>query len=167
MKRIAIIGSGGAGKSTLAKQIGQHLGIEVVHLDALYWKPGWVETPRDKWVEIQQELLKKEEWIVDGNFGSTMDLRIEAADTIIFLDYSKWVCTYRVLKRQIMYRKKTRPDMGANCPEKLDPLFLKWVWNYPIAKRPEVMRKLEGISTKKNVIILKSSREAEDFLRSL
>jgi adenylate kinase family enzyme len=84
MKRIAIIGSCGAGKSTLARQMGTILGLEVIHLDSFFWKPGWVETPRVEWRSTVENLVKRETWIIDGNYGSTFDIRLEAADTIVF-----------------------------------------------------------------------------------
>ncbi len=88
MRRVMIIGSGGSGKSTLARQLGKILNIEVFHLDAIHWKPGWVETPLDEWKAIIDELTKKETWIIDGNYGDcTMETRIQAADTIIFLTF--------------------------------------------------------------------------------
>ena len=100
MKRIAIIGSGGAGKSTFARELGEILNITPTHLDVHYWRPGWQETPRDAWREIQKELLEGERWIMDGNYGGTMDLRLEAADTIIFLDMPRLLCVWRVLKQK-------------------------------------------------------------------
>ncbi|WP_251127837.1 MULTISPECIES: AAA family ATPase [unclassified Exiguobacterium] len=125
MKRIMIIGSGGAGKFTLARQLGERLQLDVYHLDALMWKPGWVMATREERISIQQQLVKKGEWIIDGNFGNTLDLRLQAADTVILIDLPRIVCIYRVLKRVIRYRGTTRPDMGAFCEEKLDFAFLK------------------------------------------
>ncbi len=85
MKKIVLIGSGGAGKSTLARQLGEVLKINVYHLDALFWKPNWVGVPKDDQRNIQNKLVEKEEWIIDGNYGGTMEIRLNAADTIIFL----------------------------------------------------------------------------------
>jgi len=96
MTKIAVIGSPGAGKSTLARQLGQVLGSEVFHLDAFYWKPGWVETPKEEWVEIQKKLVTKDSWIIDGNYGSTIEIRLQAAEVIIFLDLPRSVCLWRV-----------------------------------------------------------------------
>ena len=81
-RRIMIIGSGGAGKSTLARELGQKYGLKVYHLDALLWKPNWNQVPRDQQITIQKEIIEEQEWIIDGNYGGTMDMRIEAADTI-------------------------------------------------------------------------------------
>ncbi len=89
-----------------------------------------------------KNLIKEEEWIIDGNYGGTMDLRLNAADTIIFLDIHRTICVYRAFKRIVQYRNKTRPDMGAGCEERLDQL-----------------------SKGKEVIILKSPNEVKRFLK--
>jgi len=84
MRKIAIIGSGGAGKSTLARQLSEKLAIDVYHLDALFWQPNWVLASRETQREIQSRLVRQDSWIIDGNYGSTFDLRLTAVDTIIF-----------------------------------------------------------------------------------
>jgi Adenylate kinase and related kinases len=167
MKRIAIIGSGGAGKSTMARKLGQALNRDVSHLDALFWKPNWVGVPRQEQIIVQNELVKREEWIIDGNYGGTLDIRLNAADTIIYLDYPRLLCMYRALKRSIQYRNKTRPDMGPGCKEKIDLPFLKWIWEYPKTRRPEIINKLQQLSGEKQVVILKSPGEAKRFLKSV
>ncbi|NIK67648.1 DNA topology modulation protein [Paenibacillus sp. BK720] len=167
MKRIVIIGSGGAGKSTMARKLGQALNREVTHLDALFWKPNWVVVPRQEQMIVQNELVKREDWIIDGNYGGTLDIRLNAADTIIFLDFPRLLCLYRAVKRSIRYRNKTRPDMGPGCKEKIDLPFLKWIWEYPNTRRPEIMSKLQQLSGEKKVVILKSPGEAKRFLNSL
>jgi len=85
MKKVILIGSGGSGKSTLARQLGNKLNIKVHHLDALFWKPNWEGVPKEEQRTVQNELVKEDEWIIDGNYGGTMDIRMNAADTIIFL----------------------------------------------------------------------------------
>src|SRR5690349_3028678 len=86
MKKILVIGSGGAGKSTFAKQLSAILHLEVLHLDALYWQAGWVETPKPEWKQRVTELLAGDAWIMDGNYSGTLDIRMQACDTVIFLD---------------------------------------------------------------------------------
>jgi len=164
MKKIILIGSGGSGKSTLARQLGAKLKLNVFHLDALFWKPNWVGVPRNEQKEVQNELVKKEEWIIDGNYGGTIDIRLDAADTIIFLDVHRTICVYRAFKRMLQYKNKTRPDMGAGCEERLDYGFLKWIWDYPKTKRPEILKKLEQLSKEKQIIILRSPKQTQVFL---
>lgn len=164
MKRIMLIGSGGAGKSTLARRLGENLHIEVIHLDTLMWRPGWQFVEKVEQIQIQRKLVQKDEWIIDGNYSSTFDIRLDRADTIIFLNYSRYLCLYRALKRMVHYRNKTRPDMVEGNDERLDVNFLKWIWNYPNKIKPKVMDKLSQLPKEKEVIILNNPKEAENFV---
>ena len=164
MKRIAVIGSGGAGKSTLARQLGAILRIEVIHLDSRFWRPGWVPTPRPEWTQIQADLVKEESWIIDGNYGSTIDVRLAAADTIIFLDFPRGLCLWRVVRRWLQHIGRTRPDMAPGCPEKIDREFINWIWSFPAAERPLLLQKIKQYSGGKQVIILRSPVEVRRFL---
>src|SRR5688572_30960534 len=78
MKRILVIGSGGAGKSTFARRLGKILSIEVIHLDSIYWRPGWIETPKQEWKKRVEHLIAGDSWIMDGNYSGTLQLRFEA-----------------------------------------------------------------------------------------
>lgn len=84
MKKIILIGSGGAGKSTFSRKLSNKLNIKVFHLDALMWKPHWEMTDRTYQIQIQKEIIEKDSWIIDGNYNGTMDMRIDASDTIFF-----------------------------------------------------------------------------------
>lgn len=167
MKKICIIGSGGAGKSTLARKLGEILGIEVIHLDSLFWKPDWTPTPRQEWMELQKELVKKDNWIIDGNYSSTMEIRLDAADTVIYLHFSRLKCVWRAIKRWIRNYNKVRPDMGEGCVEKLDFDFLKWIWNFPKYETPRIIQKLSRVYGEKRVIILKSDSHVNMFLENV
>lgn len=167
MKKIIVIGSGGAGKSTLARRLGEMTGIEVIHLDKLHWKPNWTETPKDEWREIVEKELAKDAWIMDGNFGGTMEMRIEACDTVVYLDLPRTLCFYRALKRIGKYWNTTRPDMGAGCAEKFDLKFLRWVWNFPQHTKPLIEQRLARFEKEKNIVRLRSRGEVEKFLMSL
>ena len=167
MRKIAIIGSGGAGKSTLARQLGEKLGIDVIHLDAHFWKPGWTATPDDEWRPLVEELASRDEWIIDGNYGNTLDIRLAAADTVIFLDFSNILCLWRVVKRRIQYHGRTRPDLNAGCPEQIDAEFLRWIWNFPRNSRPRVVAMLEAYAQHARIIHLRSPREAERFIAGI
>lgn len=158
MKKIAIIGSGGSGKTTLALTLGKELGLPVYHLDKLYWKPGWTKTPNNQWASIQKELCEKESWIIDGNYKSTLDIRLTACDTVIFLDVNRFICIYRAIKRTLA--NKTRPDMAEGCEERFDFEFMKFLWDYPNKTRPQIMKKLNSAGTHQKVIIAKSGKHA-------
>jgi adenylate kinase family enzyme len=167
MKRILVLGSGGAGKSTLATRLGELLELEVIHLDSYFWKPGWIETPKEEWEKVIESLTKGNSWIIDGNFSGTLEQRLRECDTIIFLDRPRWVCLWRVLKRWIMYRNRSRPDMAVGCEEKLDMEFLHWIWTYPKRSKPKIARMLSDSSTTKKIIWIKSQKEEEEFLSSM
>ncbi|MFZ9683488.1 MAG: DNA topology modulation protein, partial [Cephaloticoccus sp.] len=149
MQRIIIIGCGGAGKSTLARELGARLGLPVHHLDRLFWRSGWVPTPRDEWAQIQTQLCAAPAWIIEGNYGGTMDIRLAACDTVIFLDYARHVCVWRMLRRWWQYRDRSRPDMTEGCPERLNFEFFLWIWRFRRRSRPRIEGKLVGLAPTK------------------
>jgi adenylate kinase family enzyme len=167
MKKILVIGSGGAGKSTLSRQLGERLNLPVIHLDTHYWNAGWEPTPQDKWQQIVEHLMNQDTWIMDGNYSGTMNARLEAADTVIFLDMPRLLCLWRVFKRRWQYAGKTRPDMASDCPEQLNWEFLSWVWTYPSRRRSSILTRLATLPPDKTVIILRSPAEVRQFLRSV
>lgn len=167
MKKIVVIGSGGAGKSTFSRRLGEITGIEVIHLDKIYWLPDWTEPSKEEFEEILKVELEKREWIMDGNFKSTLELRLEKCDTVISLELPRTVCLYRALKRIFKYRGKTRPDMGEGCNEKIDLEFLMWVWNFPKKDKLKIEKVLEKFDGKVKIIRLKSKSEVEEFLQTM
>lgn len=168
MNRIVILGSSGSGKSTLARNLGKKLGLPVIHLDLHYWNPGWEPTPSDEWQKEVQSLIDEPKWIIDGNYRSTLDMRLEACDAAIFLDMPPTLCVQRAIKRRFQYLNQPRPDITRGCKEHvLDPKFpqfIKHILNYPNRARPTVLRKLHQIKHQKNVFILRSSKDVADFL---
>jgi adenylate kinase family enzyme len=167
MRKVLIIGPGGAGKSTLANQLGQTLSIEVLHLDKYYWRPGWIETPKPEWLKRVEELLSRDEWLMDGNYSGTLDVRLKACDTVIFLDMARTTCLWRVLKRAVMYRNKSRPDMAEGCLEKLSLEFILWIWNYSRRTRPKILKMLEANAGNKRIVWLRSQSEVTGFTATL
>ncbi|HEX4846761.1 MAG TPA: AAA family ATPase [Novosphingobium sp.] len=127
MQRVLVIGSPGAGKSTLAHAIAQRTGLPLHHLDRMHWLPGWIERDRAEALERVKAVLVEERWIIDGNYGSTLPVRIPRADTVVWLDYPTHLCLWRVLKRWWQYRGTARPDMTEGCPENLNAEFLLYV----------------------------------------
>lgn len=166
MRRVLVIGSGGSGKSTFSTRLGSVLGLPVIHLDALYWSPGWVEPEKSAWAETVRQVIAQDAWILDGNYSGTLAQRIEACDTVIFLDVARLICMWRVLKRSIEHRGRTRPDMSAGCPEKLNLKFLLWIWNYPNRSRRKVLELLDRARATKQVAHLRTRRDVEAFMKA-
>ena len=164
MKRILVIGSSGAGKSTFAKRLGSALDIPVIHLDAEYWQAGWRETPKPEWAEKLSKMLAAESWIMDGNFSGTLDLRLQSCDAAIMLELPARVCLWRVSKRFLRYRNQVRPDMAAGCNEKLDWEFIVWIWRYQKQTASRVKAMLNKYANSKQVIYLRSQKEVEAFI---
>lgn len=165
MQRIMVMGPCGAGKSTFAIQLGNRLGIETFHLDKLSFAPGWVEMPETDWLPALEKIVASERWIIDGNDTSTMDLRLDRADTIIFLDFPSWLCTWRVLKRVITLNGKVRPDMAPGCPERFDLEFLLYVFTWRQKQRHRVLARLQGHENK--LAVLRAPKELAAFLENL
>ncbi len=164
MKRVLVIGPGGAGKSTFARQLGEALNIKVNHLDVAYWRSGWSKPAEDGWLQTVSQLVSGDSWILDGNFGGTLELRLKHCDTIVFLDMPRLLCLWRVVKRRLLYRNRSRPDMAEGCNEKLDLEFVLWVWNYARRSRPKVIKLLREQAEGKEVVWLRSRREVRSFL---
>jgi adenylate kinase family enzyme len=167
MKRILIIGSGGAGKSTLAKKLAKRLALPCIHLDQLFWKPGWVETDPQEFDKKLKKILRTKAWVIDGNYGRTQELRTQYADTVIFLDFSRTLCLWRALWRMLGSYGRSRSDMARGCPEHFEFAFFKWIWNYPKFGKLEALRRLEKVSKSKRIIFLRNSQELDLFFERL
>ena len=170
MKRILILGSSGSGKSTLARNLGSKLELPVIHLDRHYWNPGWEPTPEKEWRHEIRDIVKRPSWIIDGNYRSTLNIRIKAADTIIFLDLPPVICAQRAVKRRFMYLKQPRPDISRGCKEKVFdpkfPKFVRWILNYPKRARPDVISRLAKLGAEKRIVWLTSTQDVNDFFNN-
>ncbi len=167
MKRVLVIGPSGAGKTTLATALAEKTGLPLIHLDTEYWRPGWVPTPDEEWAPIVSELAARDSWIMEGNFSSTFPLRMPRADTIILVIRPRLHCLWRVLVRYLRYRGVTRPDLADGCPEKFDPAFYKWVWQFPKRSLPRVHEAMATIGAHATQITITSDAEATVFLKKL
>lgn len=170
MQRVMVIGvSAGVGKSTFARRLGEIISINVHHLDASYWKPGWVESSKEAFSQAQQKIVKQDQWIIEGNYSSTFDIRMKDADTIIYLELSLIVCLYRVVKRWLTNLGKTRADMAEGCKEKLDWEFIHFIYTtyYPRKKKMRERFRILKEGSRKEIIVLRSKQEIWGFLRSM
>jgi len=166
MDRVIIIGCGGSGKSTLSRALSEKTKLPVVHLDKLFWREGWINIPREEFNILLREELKKDKWIIDGNYDRTLEERLKCCDTVIYLDYPRRTCLFGVIKRFITNYGKTRPDMTDGCPEKIDLEFLKWIWDFNKEHRDNFYRILKE-EKDKQIYIFKNRKECNEFLRNL
>ena len=162
-----VIGCGGSGKSVLSRQLGEITGLPVVHLDALNWHADWVATPKEEWQRKVQSLASADRWIIDGNYGGTLRPRLERADTVIFLDFPRWRCLGRVIKRRFAYRNASRPDVGPGCRERLRFDFLKWIWGFRKTRRPRILEMLSTPLAGRIVHVLRGPGDVRSFLASI
>ena len=152
MNRVVILGPGAAGKSTLATQLGQITGLPVVELDQLFWQPGLRATSREQWRTIQRELVEKDTWILDGELGpyDAIEVRLQAADTVILLDLCLTRCAWRAIQRS---------------RERLD--FWLWLFRYRCQSRPFLMKAIDHHASRAAVYLLRNPREVREFLEQI
>ena len=166
MQRVIIIGCGGAGKSTLARKLGEKTGLPVVHLDQIWWAPGnWQHMDREAFDRILAEEMEKPCWILDGNYNRTLQPRLDRCDTVIYLDLPRLVCLGSWVGRVIKNWGHARADMAEGCAEWFDPEMAMWIWNFNKNNRKryyELLQNLEG----RQVHILKNRREVKRFLQN-
>lgn len=161
MKRIIVIGCPGSGKSTFSRALNEKTGIPLYHLDMMYWNPDKTTVEKTVFLERLEEVLGKDEWIIDGNYASTMEIRLRMCDTVIFLDYPVDVCLDGIRQR----RGKVRTDMPWVEYDE-DAEFMDFVRSFVNKQRPNVLQLLEKYDGK-NVITFKSREEAVEFLNKL
>ena len=158
MKKIIVIGCPGSGKSTVSRALHNKTGIPLYHLDMMYWNADKTTVEKSIFLERLSAVLEMNEWIIDGNYGSTMELRMAACDTVIFLDYPLDVCLDGIRER----RGKPRSDMPWIETEE-DAEFIEFIKNYNEQQKPKVLELLKKYSDK-NIIILESREQADAFL---
>lgn len=164
MQRIAIIGCSGGGKSTLALALGERLGLPVVHLDNLFWKPGWREAPLEEFRPRVEAAAAGEAWVMDGNFIAASTLRFARADTVIWIELPIWLCLWRAFARMALAFGVSRPDLAPGCPERFDLAFYGYIlaWNRRI--RPKMARALATHAPRARLIRLASDKAKAAFL---
>lgn len=162
MKKVIVIGCPGSGKSTFSRALHKITGIPLFHLDMMYWNADRTIVEKAIFRERLSNALQKDEWIIDGNYGSTMELRLKECDTVIFLDYPSEVCLNGIRER----RGQARSDMPWVEADEEDEEFTQFVKSYNSQSRPQVMELLDRYSHK-NIFIFASRIEAADFLADL
>jgi adenylate kinase family enzyme len=164
MDRVQVIGGSAAGKSTVARELGKILGVEVIHLDQHVWQPGCRLAEHHEEARIVADLLDRPRWVIDGNYTASLPMRLRDADTVVVVDFPRWRSLLRALRRLARFRGRTRPDMGGECAEQLNLAFLKWIWRYPRDERPKLLDYLKQFGNHTHVVFLRTPRQVSRFL---
>jgi adenylate kinase family enzyme len=167
VERVVVIGCSAAGKSTVARDVGRLLDIEVIHLDKVLWKAGCRLSSPDEELEVVRSLLDRPRWIMDGNYTASLPMRLAAADTVVVVDFSRLRCLRWAIKRLLKYRGRTRPDMGEGCPEQLNFTFFRWIWNYPKQERPQLLKHLNERANHARVVFLRDPADVDQWLEEV
>jgi adenylate kinase family enzyme len=170
MRRIVIVGTAGAGKSTLARQLGKLLQIPVIHLDALNWQPGWKVLTKDEFRSRLSEAIAGDAWITDGNYALlTFDIRMPRADLVIWVEQPILRCLWRVAKRAIQTQFRAEERLADGCKEDIGRLWerVRFIARFNRVNRPriEAARMIYGANVP--VIVLRGDKALSSFLRNL
>lgn len=162
-----MIGPAGAGKSTLASELGLRLGIPVLHLDQQYWRPGGVVTPADEWETLQRRALEDPPWILDAQHDDILPDWLEFADTVVFMDASPVRCLWRVGRRRLSRRpvEGVPQESPRRRADRSVLNFLRGQWNYRRRLRPELLAELGRRRNGRDVIVLRREGDRRRFLQ--
>ncbi|MCP2354189.1 adenylate kinase family enzyme [Nonomuraea thailandensis] len=165
-RRIAVLGCGGSGKTVLANRLGAALGIPVTHLDALYYDDTWTPLPQEEFARRQRSLVARESWIADGNYASTLPIRLAAADTVIFLDLPALTCLRGIATRRWRHRGGQHAETGVY--DRITWDFITYICRYRKTMAPRVRALLaEHVTAPTNVIVLRSRKAVDQWHAAL
>jgi adenylate kinase family enzyme len=167
MQRALVIGISGAGKSTFSRALAARTGLPLIHLDAEFWQPGWKVTPREAWRAKVAALAARDAWIMDGNYGASLDLRLPRADAVMWFDYPRLLCLQRAMWRVLVGYGRVRGDLAPGCPERIDHEFLRYVWDFPEKSRPSIETALAEHGRHLEPAVFRRDRDAAEFLARL
>jgi adenylate kinase family enzyme len=165
MDRVAIVGCGGSGKSWLARSLGGALGVKPVHLDGLYYDQDWNPLDQDRFGALQRDLVAAPRWIIDGNYASSLAIRLRAADTVIFLDLPGWTCLCGVAARRMRHGGGQHKDIGVY--DRISWEVIRYILGYRRRMAPRVRRLIADHAGNAEVVVLRSRRATRDYLAAV
>ncbi|ANZ14911.1 topology modulation protein [Streptomyces noursei] len=165
MKKVAIVGCGGSGKSHLARQLATLLDAPVTHLDAAFYDDEWNALPMEKFAEVQRDLVAQPAWVIDGNYNSTLQIRLEACDTVVLMDVSTPAALWGIFSRQIRHGAGHK---GNGVHNRIHWGVIKYVATYRRKMRPRVMAKIEEFASgRADVVMLTGRRHTRRWLQQI
>jgi adenylate kinase family enzyme len=159
-----VIGCSGAGKTTLSRKLASATGLPFVSLDARFWQPGWIETPRKEWRDRVGRLAAEDAWVMDGSYVGTLDISLPRADTLVWIDLPRHVCVRRVLWRIATSYGRVRSEMAPGCAERLDLEFLRYIWTFNDKYRPLIVSSLTTHGPHLSPVIIRRDADTARFL---
>lgn len=160
MNKILVLGPYGSGKSTFSSELSELIRIPVYNLDCYYWKKNWQKPSLEEWIEINKNIVRQNEWIIEGNYLKTLDYRIQECDTIIYIESNTWISFYRVIKRTLLNLGKQRYDLPEGCFDRVNFNFLKAVILFNKNVKPIIFRRIKRYNHK----LLIHNSTAKDFV---
>jgi len=164
-RRILVLGSPGAGKTVLSTFLSRHLGLELLRLDDFFWRPGPVRVPTDEWREIVAQMANRHAWVMDGTYEASLDLRLPAAQAIVYINSNRWGCLWRVVTRRMLSR--WRPPDESTPGHALTSFFIRYVFRFPVSTQPEVFQRIARHAATKPLIVVDRGRGVDLLIRRL
>jgi adenylate kinase family enzyme len=165
--KILVVGYSSSGKSTFSKRLSKHYGIDVLHIDTIFFGPNWIK--RDP-KEVEQEIydfMYKKEWIIDGQYRHLATERYEQCDQLFLFDFNRFKCLYGAIKRRIKYHNQNRDSIAKGCKERLNLSFLWWILFSGRKKDSKALMKLYKQKYKHKAIVFKNRRQVNKYLKSI
>jgi hypothetical protein len=164
-RRVLVLGSPGSGKTLLSTFLCGHLGLELIRLDDFFWKPGPLRMPTDEWRPLVAKLASRPSWVMDGTYEASLDLRIPAAEAIVYIQSSRWACLWRVVTRRLLSR--WRHDDDSTPGHALTSFFVRYVFRFPALTQPEVFRLIAQHGRGNPLVVLAGAAGVESLIRRL
>jgi len=164
VNKVSIVGCSGSGKSHLARLLADRLNAPVTHLDAVFYDDDWNELPKEKFAQRQEELVAQPRWVIDGNYNSTLPIRLRACDTVVLMDVSTLACLRGLLGRQLRHGSGHK---GNGVHNRIHWGLIKYVLGYRRDMRPRVLAKVREHAGNADVVRLTSRRHAHRWLEQI